>query len=87
MSRSAAGGVLKRIGSVLMSKNRDQQNWGQYLGMGLQMAVGVGLGLIVGNWLDNRYGWSPWGVMIGVMLGLGGGMYLLIKEAIRMNKD
>jgi F0F1-type ATP synthase assembly protein I len=70
-----------------MSKNRDQQNWGQYLGMGLQMAVGVGLGLIVGNWLDNRYGWSPWGVMIGVMLGLGGGMYLLIKEAIRMNKD
>ena len=70
-----------------MSENQDQQNWGQFLGMGLQMAVGVGLGLAVGSWLDRRYGWAPWGVLVGVMVGLSGGMYLLIKEALRMNKD
>ncbi|HYE18833.1 MAG TPA: AtpZ/AtpI family protein [Tepidisphaeraceae bacterium] len=62
-------------------------NWGKYLGMGLEVAVGVILGYLVGNWLDQRNGWSPWGVIVGTMLGIAAGMYMLIKEAIRMNKD
>ena len=65
----------------------DNPNWGRYLGLGLEMAIGVGLGLIVGQWLDKRFGWTPWGMLIGVFAGLAGGMYLLIKEAIRANKD
>lgn len=51
----------------------------------MQMAVGVGLGCIVGWWLDRRFGWSPWGLIVGAMLGLVAGMYLLIKEAIGLN--
>ena len=70
-----------------MAKNQDDQNWGQYLGVGLQMAVGAGLGWLVGSWLDRKYGWTPWGMTIGVLVGLAAGMYLLIKEALRMNKD
>lgn len=62
-------------------------NWGRYLGVGLQMLIGVGLGVYVGNWLDRKYGWAPWGVFACTMLGLAGGMYLLIKDAIRMNKN
>ena len=65
----------------------DDPNWGRYLGVGLQMLVGVGLGVLVGNWLDRKYGWAPWGVFACTMLGLAAGMYLLIKDAIRMNKD
>jgi F0F1-type ATP synthase assembly protein I len=41
----------------------------------------------VGAWLDRRYGWTPWGVIAGTMIGLAAGLYLLIKEALRMNKD
>ena len=62
-------------------------NWGKHLGVGLQMLVGVALGFVVGNWLDKKYGWAPWGVMVGTMLGLASGMYLLIKDAVRINKD
>jgi len=62
-------------------------SWGKHLGVGLQMLVGVVLGYFVGNWLDHKYGWAPWGVFVCVMLGLAAGMYLLIKDAIRMNKD
>jgi F0F1-type ATP synthase assembly protein I len=65
----------------------EDPSWGKHLGVGLQMLVGVVLGFVVGNWLDKKYGWAPWGVMVGSMLGLASGMYLLIKDAIRINKD
>ena len=67
------------------TKNSDP-NWGRYLGLGLEMFVGVVLGYFIGRWLDNRYGWQ-YGAVIGSLLGVAAGMYLLIREAIRMNKD
>jgi len=33
---------------------------GSMAGVGLQIGVGVGLGCLVGWWLDKKYGWSPW---------------------------
>jgi ATP synthase protein I len=70
-----------------MPEQDDQQNWGRYLGLGLEMAVGIFLGILAGLWLDQRFGWSPWGVLAGAILGLAGGMYLLLKEALKANKD
>jgi len=66
--------------------DKNEPEWGRYVGMGLEVAIGVGLGSLIGWWLDRRYHWS-WGMIIGAMIGLAGGMYLLIREAIRMNKD
>lgn len=65
----------------------DDQGWGKYLGYGLQMVVGVLLGLVVGQWVDRKLHSDPWGLLTGVMLGLASGMYLLIKDALRMNKN
>jgi F0F1-type ATP synthase assembly protein I len=64
----------------------DQDNWGRFLGIGLEMAVGVGLGLAVGWWLDKKYGWTPVATLVGAMIGLAGGLYLVIKDALKMNK-
>lgn len=66
-------------------KPDDMADWGQYMGIGLQMMGGVVLGVGVGWWLDRHYGWTPWATIIGSMLGLASGMYLLIKEAIVTN--
>jgi len=68
-------------------KDADDPNWGHYLGYGLQMLVGVVLGLLAGRWIDRKFHSDPWGVTGGSMLGLAAGMYLLIKDALRMNKD
>jgi len=65
----------------------NQQNWGKYLGIGLEIAVGVALGYLIGVWVDRRWNSSPWGVLAGTMIGLAGGLYLLIRDAFRMNRD
>jgi F0F1-type ATP synthase assembly protein I len=69
-----------------MPKSREP-NWGQFVGLGLQLAVGVVLGLLVGSWLDKKFGWTPNGALIGCLVGLAGGLYLLIKAAIKANRD
>jgi len=66
---------------------QDDGNWGRYLGIGLEIAVGVAVGYFVGSWLDRRNGWHGTGTLVGVMIGLAAGMYLLIKDAVRINKD
>jgi F0F1-type ATP synthase assembly protein I len=65
----------------------NKTNWGQGLAMGFETAVGVAVGYFVGSWLDKRYGWGPWGTVIGAMLGLVAGAYLLIKEVNKMDKQ
>jgi len=67
--------------------NNGSESWGKVLGYGAQTAVGAILGWLVGSWLDRKFGWAPWGMTVGVMLGVASGMYLLIKDAIRMNRD
>jgi F0F1-type ATP synthase assembly protein I len=62
-------------------------NWGRLMSLGMETAVGVALGVIVGTWVDHRYKTDPWGILIGSTLGLAGGIYLLVKEAIRANKN
>ena len=56
---------------------------GHFMGTGLEMAVGVVIGYFVGNWLGNHYGWNPWASVIGAMIGLIAGAYVLIKEVNR----
>jgi F0F1-type ATP synthase assembly protein I len=65
----------------------DYGNLGRGLAHGLEVAIGVGLGYLVGNWCDKKFGSKPWGLLIGVLLGCAAGMYLLIKEATQSNKD
>jgi F0F1-type ATP synthase assembly protein I len=62
-------------------------DWGRLGGIGLEIGAAVGLGVAIGYWVDNRWHTSPWGVLIGALLGLASGMYLLIRDVIRLNKD
>jgi F0F1-type ATP synthase assembly protein I len=66
---------------------KDDPEWGKVAALGLETAVGVALGAIVGSWIDKKYHSDPWGILIGSGLGFFSGMYLLIREAIRINKN
>jgi len=70
-----------------MAQNDNDVNWGKVAGVGFEIAVGVGLGALIGTLVDRRFHTNPWGVVIGILVGCTAGMYLLIKEAVKMNKD
>jgi len=65
---------------------QDQDRRGDAMMLGLYVAVGAGLGFAVGTWLGRVFGWGTWGPIGGVCVGLAGGMYLMVKEAVRLNK-
>jgi ATP synthase protein I len=69
-----------------MSK-QDDSNLGKLATLGLEIGVGAGLGAVAGIWVDRKWNSGPWGVVIGTLLGIASGMYLLIKEAIKTNKN
>ena len=66
---------------------RDDSNLGKLATLGLEIGAGAGLGAILGIWVDRKWHSAPWGALIGTCLGIGSGMYLLIKEAINANKN
>jgi ATP synthase protein I len=51
--------------------------------VGMEMVAPIAVGLF----LDNRYGWSPWGVVVGVLLGFVGGLYHLLVMLKRFEKN
>ena len=54
--------------------------------LGLEFAVAVALGVGAGYWIDQRWNFSPWCTVVGVFAGFSLGMYIVIKEAKRMEK-
>ena len=56
--------------------------WPRHAGVGIEFAAAVAGFALLGYWVDLRYETSPWGVLIGVALGLIGGTYNLIRESM-----
>lgn len=68
-------------------KNGDVAPWGKVASIGLEIAIAVGFGAWIGSWIDGKYKTDPWGLVIGSGVGFIVGMYMLIKQAIAMNKN
>jgi F0F1-type ATP synthase assembly protein I len=66
----------------------DDSNLGRFASSGLQIGAGIGLGIWIGWLLEKRFPViDPWGIVGGALLGIASGMYLLIRDALRANKD
>lgn len=55
--------------------------YAKYSGMGLQMAISLGLPIFAGWWLDDRYGWAPWALLGGIVFGMMAVFSVLYKLA------
>ena len=70
-----------------MSADSRLPGWVRHSGVGLELA-GVTAGFaLLGYWIDRRYGTAPWGVLVGVVLGLVGGLYSLVKQSLQAVRE
>ena len=52
-------------------------------GTGIELAAAVGGGCLVGYWIDWHFRTSPWGLLAGAIIGIVGGIYNLVRPALR----
>jgi F0F1-type ATP synthase assembly protein I len=86
MSQCPPAERLDRLAERSMAR-KDNKGWGKVASVGLEIAAGAGIGAVTGTWIDRKWHTDPWGVLIGTVLGISAGMYILIKEAMKANKD
>jgi ATP synthase protein I len=72
-----------------MEGDDGRKSWGialSYSAMGIELAIGIVGGYLLGDWLDARYGTKP--ILMLVMLGLGtaAGFISLIRTTARINR-
>ncbi len=53
--------------------------WGLYGAVGFQLATMVVAGLLLGDWVDDKLGTSPWLALVGLLVGSVGGFFNLIR--------
>jgi len=66
--------------------NKKPSSGTRVLGIGFELAAAVAGFTLVGYWVDRHYQVGPWGVLIGLALGLIGGMYNLIRQSLAASK-
>jgi len=62
-------------------RERTRKVWegARYASIGIEFGLSVVIGYLAGRWLEQRYGWSPWGSMIGILVGFAAALRSLLR--------
>jgi F0F1-type ATP synthase assembly protein I len=60
---------------------------GPYIDASWQLVGAIGLGSLLGWWLDGRFHTSPWLLVAGSLFGIGAGFYLFFKILMTLGKE
>lgn len=67
--------------------NNERPGWKRLAGGGIELAGGI-VGFTIVGYLFGRYFGSPlWGVLIGSILGVIGGLYNLVRAALNVTRE
>ena len=59
----------------------------RYAGLGIQLAVTILAGVLLGRWVDRKVGTDGIFTILGGLLGFGATLYSLIRELSQASKD
>ncbi len=65
---------------------RNLAKYGEYIALGTHIAASMIVPVIIGIYVDRRWEVSPWGVIIGALLGFGGLISIVIRLAAKSGK-
>lgn len=67
------------MGAHEPDRRRVVRELGRYTGFGLTWALSVLFFLLIGYWLDGRWGTLPWLTLLGALIGAAGGFLSLYR--------
>lgn len=70
-----------------MSADSRFPGWVRHSGVGLELAAALAGFALIGYWIDRWYETEPWGLVIGVILGLVGGLYNLVRQSLQAVRE
>lgn len=66
---------------------RPDSNWMKASAVGIEMAAGVVVGLLGGQWADAQLGTDPWLTLFGLIVGAGVGFKAILRVAKSFDDD
>ena len=57
--------------------------WGRWAGVGMEFGVAVVVFFLGGKALDATFSTAPWLTLLGSLVGVAAGTYLLVRTALR----
>jgi F0F1-type ATP synthase assembly protein I len=70
-----------------MSADRRFPGWVRFSGVGLELAGAMAGLAFIGYWIDRKFGTAPWGILGGVVFGLVGGLYNMVKQSLEAVRE
>jgi F0F1-type ATP synthase assembly protein I len=55
-----------------------------YLTMGMELAIAVVGMFFLGRWADGQWGTEPWGMFVGLGVGVTGGFIRFFRRAVEL---
>jgi ATP synthase protein I len=71
----------------MRQESPEKPPWARLSGLGIELAGAVVGFTLMGYWWDHHFGTNPWGVLIGIALGLIGGMYNLVRKSLLATRE
>jgi F0F1-type ATP synthase assembly protein I len=60
---------------------------GEFLTLGIQLALAVVLFFFLGRWADEQCGTTPWLMIAGLFVGVTGGLISFFRSALKMGAE
>jgi len=70
-----------------MGERKESKGWLRLSGLGMELTGAVLGGVAIGWWIDRQLGSSPKATLSGGLVGIVGGLYNLLKTALRSGRQ